>query len=77
MVPLEASISGTSTNPARTLGPAVISGQWDGWWIYWVGPLLGMLLGILACSFFIRKIEVAKLYYFESDNRRFFKSGSK
>lgn len=77
MVPLEASISGTSTNPARTIGPAVISGQWDGWWIYWVGPLLGMLLGILACSFLVKRIEVAKLYHFESDNRRFFKSTDK
>jgi aquaporin Z len=77
MVPLEASISGTSTNPARTIGPAVISGQWEGWWIYWVGPLLGMLLGILACSFMIKRIEVAKLYHFESDNRKFFKGGNK
>ena len=34
MVPLEADISGISTNPARSLGPAVISGQWDGFWIY-------------------------------------------
>jgi aquaporin Z len=73
MVPLEASISGTSTNPARTFGPAIISGQWQGWWIYWVGPLLGMLAGILSCSFLAKRIEVAKLYYFESDKRRFFK----
>jgi aquaporin Z len=43
MVPLEAAISGTSTNPARTFGPALISGRWDGWWIYWVGPMLGIL----------------------------------
>jgi aquaporin Z len=72
MVPLEASISGTSTNPARTFGPALISGQWQGWWIYWAGPLLGLLAGILSCSFLAKRIEVAKLYYFESDNRRFF-----
>jgi aquaporin Z len=68
MVPLEASISGTSTNPARTFGPAVISGQWRGWWIYWVGPLLGMLAAILVCSSFASRIEVAKLYHFESDH---------
>jgi aquaporin Z len=72
MVPLEAAISGTSTNPARTLGPAVISGLWDGWWIYWLGPMLGSLIGILVCSSFARRIEVAKLYYFENDRRRLF-----
>jgi aquaporin Z len=67
MVPLEASISGTSTNPARTFGPAVISGQWQGWWIYWVGPMLGTIAGIIACSFLASRIEVAKLYHFEDD----------
>lgn len=74
MVPLEASISGTSTNPARTFGPAIVSGQWGGWWIYWIGPIVGMLAGILGCSFLVRRIEVAKLYHFESDKRRFFKA---
>ena len=44
MVPLEAGISGTSVNPARSFGPSVISGVWNGWWIYWIGPLLGGLL---------------------------------
>ena len=77
MVPLEADISGTSTNPARTIGPSVISGHWEGWWIYWVGPLIGMLVGIIIASFFAKKIEVAKLYHFESDNRRFFSSKAK
>jgi aquaporin Z len=72
MVPLEASISGTSTNPARTFGPAFISGRWEGWWIYWVGPLIGMLAAILVCSRLARRIEVAKLYHFESDRRRLF-----
>lgn len=72
MVPIEADISGTSTNPARSLGPAIISGQWQDWWIYWVGPLAGMLIAIFICSFFAKKIEVAKLYHFESKNRKFF-----
>jgi len=73
MVPLEAHISGTSTNPARTFGPALISGRWDGWWIYWVGPMLGMLAAILVCSSLARRIKVAKLYHFESDRRRLFR----
>lgn len=72
MVPLEAHISGTSTNPARTFGPALISGRWDGWWIYWVGPMAGMLMAILVFSSLGRRIEVAKLYHFESDRRRLF-----
>ena len=73
MVWAEAPISGTSTNPARSLGPAVVSGQWTGWWIYWIGPLAGMLLAVLACSALAKRIEVAKLYYFDSDRDRLFR----
>jgi aquaporin Z len=67
MVPLEASISGTSTNPARSLGPAVVSGVWDGWWIYWIGPFVGAFLASLACSALAKGITEAKLYHFDSD----------
>jgi len=68
MVPLEAAISGTSTNPARSLGPAVISGQWDGFWIYLTGPLVGALLASLACSLLAKRITIAKLYHFDSES---------
>ena len=74
MVYLEAPISGTSTNPARTLGPAILSGEWRGWWIYWAGPLIGTFLAILVFSFLAKRIEVAKLYHFESDRRRIFRT---
>lgn len=74
MVCVEAPISGTSTNPARSLGPAIISGQWQGWWIYWLGPMAGALVAIVACSFLAKRIEVAKLYHFESDRRRLFRT---
>jgi aquaporin Z len=67
MVPLEAHISGTSTNPARSFGPAILSGNFDGWWIYWVGPFLGTVAAIVACSFLATRIEVAKVYHFDSD----------
>jgi aquaporin Z len=70
MVFIEAPISGTSTNPARTLGPAVISGAWQGWWVYWLGPLLGSLLGvgIHALAWFRRfEVLVAKVYHFDHD----------
>lgn len=68
MVPLEAAISGTSTNPARSFGPAVISGQWEGWWIYLIGPLAGAFMASIACSFLAKKITIAKLYHFDSES---------
>jgi aquaporin Z len=68
MVPLEADISGTSTNPARSLGPAVISGQWEVWWIYFVGPLTGALLASITGSFLAKRITIAKLYHFDSES---------
>jgi aquaporin Z len=73
MVWAEAPISGTSTNPARSLGPSVISGQWQGWWIYWIGPMLGTLLALMAFSYLAKQIEVAKLYHFDSDRDRLFR----
>jgi aquaporin Z len=65
MVYLEAPISGTSTNPARSLGPSIVSGQWQEWWIYWIGPLIGTLLALIVCTALAVRIEVAKLYHFD------------
>jgi aquaporin Z len=75
MVFLEAPVSGTSTNPARSFGPALIAGDWQSWWVYWVGPVLGALIGILSfrISWFRKlEIEVAKVYHFEIDKHGLF-----
>ena len=39
-------ISGTSMNPARTLGPDIVSVDFTSWWVYVAGPLLGALLAV-------------------------------
>jgi MIP family channel proteins len=42
-------LSGGAVNPARALGPMIVSGQFDGVWAYLLGPLLG---GIAAAVFY-------------------------
>lgn len=39
--------TGTSVNPARSLGPGIVGGVWTDQWIYWIAPLLGGAIGFL------------------------------
>ena len=38
------SISGGSLNPARSFGPALITGNLNYNWIYWIAPIIGSLI---------------------------------
>jgi aquaporin Z len=51
-ITFEAPLSGMSMNPARSFGPAFLSGRFDGLWIYFVVPPIGMLL---AAEWFLRR----------------------
>ena len=39
-------LTGGSFNPARSLGPSVAGGVWTAHWLYWVAPVLGMVMGM-------------------------------
>ena len=48
-----APVSGTSMNPARSFGPALVSGDWNSYWVYVIGPLTGAALAV-ACAWILR-----------------------
>ena len=43
-----APVSGTSMNPARSFGPALVGGDWSAYWVYVAGPLAGAILAVGA-----------------------------
>jgi aquaporin Z len=48
-----APVSGTSMNPARSFGPALVSGDWHAYWVYAAGPLIGAAIAI-GCATILR-----------------------
>ena len=42
-------ITGASMNPARSIAPAIFSGNFEHLWLYIAAPIIGALLAIVAC----------------------------
>ena len=70
LVWLEAPISGTSANPARSLGLALIADVIRDQWIYLAGPCLGAALAVACLRLEIaglRRVAAARLFHFHVD----------
>ncbi|MEJ0099213.1 MAG: aquaporin, partial [Pseudomonadota bacterium] len=67
LVCFEGPLSGASTNLARSFGPALVTGDWQGFWIYVAGPLAGALLAVGLLKLGIsgpHRVRVARLAHF-------------
>jgi MIP family channel proteins len=41
-------ITGASMNPARSIAPALVGGNWQHQWIYWIAPIAGAQLAMVT-----------------------------
>ena len=64
-ITLEAPMSGTRMNPARSFGSAVPAQLWTPLWIYFTAPPLGMLLvaEVSLRRYGIQQVICAKLHH--------------
>jgi len=47
--------TGAAMNPARAIGPAIASGDFANWYVYWIGPIVGAIIAALLYHYVIMK----------------------
>ena len=52
-------LTGGSFNPARSLGPAIVSGTWTAHWLYWIAPIVGMVASMRLYEILRRASAIA------------------
>ena len=51
-------LTNAGINPARTFGPALLSGYWEFHWLYWAAPIVGgIIAGVLMNYIYVAKSE--------------------
>lgn len=66
LVMIEAPVTGTSLNPARTLAPAILASNYTALWVYFAGPMAGALAAAAAYrGQWGHQTVCAKLYHTE------------
>lgn len=53
-------LTGASLNPARTLGPAILTGNFANIWLYFIGAPLGAVLAALLHNYVLRPVGRVK-----------------
>ena len=50
-----APMTGAAMNPARQLGCAFAAEHWENHWVYWIGPVLGAVVGLRLFSWILQR----------------------
>ncbi len=45
--------TGAAVNPAISIGPAIVSGDFANWFVYWIGPIIGAIAAALIYEYAI------------------------
>ena len=47
--------TGAAANPSVYMGPAIATGNFTNWYVYWIGPVLGGIAAALICKYGLLK----------------------